>query len=78
MRWQPALSGFEWFGNDPGHETLTAYGLMEFTEMAEVHSVDSELIDRTRGWLLSRRDGNGGFQSVQGKYGFGAAPPRRR
>ena len=29
--------GFEWFGADPGHEALTAYGLMEFRDMAQVH-----------------------------------------
>ena len=26
--------GFEWFGADPGHDALTAYGLLEFTDMA--------------------------------------------
>ena len=28
--------GYEWFGADPGHEALTAYGLMQFHEMKEV------------------------------------------
>ena len=31
--------GFEWFGADPGHEALTAYGLLEFRDMARVHDV---------------------------------------
>src|SRR5204862_1689145 len=53
--------GYEWFGADPGHEALTAYGLMQFTDMAQVRSVDKDMLDRTRTWLLSRRDGNGGF-----------------
>ena len=53
--------GYEWFGADPGHEALTAYGLMQFTDMAQVRSVDKDMLDRTRAWLLSRRDGNGGF-----------------
>ncbi len=26
--------GYEWFGSDPGHDALTAYGLLEFTDMA--------------------------------------------
>ena len=26
--------GYEWFGASPAHEGLSAYGLMEFTEMA--------------------------------------------
>jgi hypothetical protein len=55
--------GYEWFGGDPGHEALTAYGLMEFREMAKVYGdVDRAMVDRTRGWLLARRDGNGGFK----------------
>jgi hypothetical protein len=53
--------GYEWFGEDPGHETLTAYGLMEFTDMAAVRQVDSEMLARTRDWLLKTRDGKGGF-----------------
>ena len=53
--------GYEWFGEDPGHETLTAYGLMEFVDMAEVHTVDPEMVERTRQWLMGTRDGQGGF-----------------
>ncbi|HLZ07226.1 MAG TPA: alpha-2-macroglobulin family protein, partial [Chloroflexota bacterium] len=40
--------GFEWFGADPGHDALTAYGLMEFTDMSSVRPVDSALVERTR------------------------------
>jgi uncharacterized protein YfaS (alpha-2-macroglobulin family) len=55
--------GFEWFGEDPGHEALTAYGLLEFVDMAQVYkSVDPEMISRTRAWLKSRRDGKGGYK----------------
>ncbi|MEK6238472.1 MAG: hypothetical protein N2C14_27455, partial [Planctomycetales bacterium] len=53
--------GYEWFGADPGHEALTAYGLLEFSDMAEVFPVDSEMVSRSRKWLLGRRDGQGGF-----------------
>ena len=53
--------GYEWFGEDPGHETLTAYGLLEFTDMASVRDVDADMLARTRTWLLARRDGKGGF-----------------
>lgn len=54
--------GYEWFGEDPGHEALTAYGLMEFTDMAQVFPVETEMLTRTREWLLKQRDGNGGFK----------------
>ncbi|MBL4632252.1 MAG: hypothetical protein JKY56_00165, partial [Kofleriaceae bacterium] len=55
--------GFEWFGGDPGHEALTAYGLMEFVDMSKVFGqVDKSMIKRTAAWLKSRRDGKGGFK----------------
>lgn len=53
--------GFEWFGADPGHDALTAYGLMEFTDMAQVRQVDPVLLERTRKWLLNQRDSKGGY-----------------
>jgi hypothetical protein len=55
--------GYEWFGGDPGHEALTAYGLMEFADMAEVYGdVDKQMVRRTAAWLKSRRDGKGGYE----------------
>jgi len=55
--------GFEWFGGDPGHEALTAYGLMEFVDMSKVFGqVDQSMVKRTAAWLKSRRDGKGGFK----------------
>ncbi len=53
--------GFEWFGADPGHDALTAYGLLEFTDMAQVRFVDPEMLQRTRTWLLNQRDSKGGY-----------------
>ena len=34
--------GFDWFGRPPANRTLTAYGLMEFQDMAKVSDVDPE------------------------------------
>lgn len=53
--------GFEWFGQGAGHESLTAYGVMQFQDMSEVYPVDEVMLQRTRSWLLGRRDGKGGF-----------------
>lgn len=55
-------NGFEWFGSDPGHDALTAYGLLEFVEMSKVRHVDADMMARTKKWLLDQRDGKGGFQ----------------
>jgi hypothetical protein len=68
--------GYEWFGHQPGHEALTAYGLMEFADMAKVYDVDHKMVERTADWLMSRRDQQGGFQrSSQALDSFGRANP---
>jgi hypothetical protein len=54
---------------------LTAYGVLQFTEMTKVYPVDTAMLDRTTKWLLSRRDGKGGFErSSQALDEFGGAP----
>ncbi len=69
--------GFEWFGHSPPHEGLTAYGLMLFTDMAQLSDmVDPMLIERTKQYLLSRKDEKGGFRQNNGKYGFSGASPK--
>ncbi len=67
--------GFEWFGADPGHDALSAYGLMEFTDMSGVRAVDSALLERTRGWLLAQRDGRGTFKRQTHTYHVWLAEP---
>jgi len=69
--------GYEWFGGDPGHEALTAYGLMEFLDMGKVYrDVDRGMVDRTAAWLKNRRDGKGGYQRNQRALdSFGSASP---
>jgi hypothetical protein len=73
---QKARQGFEWFGAaDQQHEALTAYGLLQFKDMARVHEVDPQLIKRTQAYLLSRKNGEGGFKRhPQALDQFGRAP----
>lgn len=68
--------GFEWFGSpDMQHEALTAYGLLQFKDMARVHEVDAKMIQRTQAFLMSRRDGKGGFlRNARALDSFGGAP----
>jgi hypothetical protein len=54
--------GFDWFGHPPANRTLTAYGLMEFDDMARVHDVDTRLIERTRRWLMDQRKPDGSWE----------------
>lgn len=69
--------GYEWFGGDPGHEALTAYGLLEFADMKPIYGeVDKAMMTRTAAWLKSRRDGNGGYQKdAKALDTFGRANP---
>lgn len=72
--YETSQKGFEWYGETPPHEGLSAFGLMEFLEMKKVYDgVDESMINRTKTWLLSRRDGRGGFHQNAGKYGFSGA-----
>jgi hypothetical protein len=68
--------GYEWFGGTaPAHEALTAYGLMEFRDMARVREVDPAMLERTREYLLHQRDGQGGFKrNPRALDTFGRAP----
>ncbi|MCA8956730.1 MAG: hypothetical protein KDC87_11705, partial [Planctomycetes bacterium] len=67
--YEVAGGGFEWWGEKPAHAALTAYGLMQFTDMAKVFEVDAAMVQRTRSWLLAQRDGKGGFTTGGGRYG---------
>jgi len=73
--------GYEWFGQTaPPHEALTAYGLMEFRDMAKVYDVDKAMLDRTQKYLMDQKDGKGGFKrNPRALDTFGRAPePIRR
>ncbi|RKH06700.1 A-macroglobulin complement component [Corallococcus sp. CA053C] len=59
--YETSEKGYEWFGQAPGHEALTAFGLLHFTDMRQVREVDTAMLERTREWLLQQRDGQGGF-----------------
>jgi uncharacterized protein YfaS (alpha-2-macroglobulin family) len=54
--------GFSWFGNAPANKILTAYGLMEFSDMSKVHDVDAKLIARTQQWLAGQQQADGSWK----------------
>jgi uncharacterized protein YfaS (alpha-2-macroglobulin family) len=53
--------GFSLFGDAPASLMLTAYGLMEFNDMARVYPVDPAVIERTAEWLFSQQAGDGAW-----------------
>ncbi len=63
LTFEVAGGGFSWFGQKPANKILTAYGLMEFNDMAKVHDVDQRLIDRTREWLIQQQQADGSWKA---------------
>jgi hypothetical protein len=59
LTFEVAGGGFSLFGNPPAEVFLTAYGLMEFTDMAQVYPVDEALIERTARWLMDQQQPDG-------------------
>jgi hypothetical protein len=57
--------GFDWFGKPPAQEKLTAYGIMELTDISKVHEIDQAVIKRASQWLLSRQNADGSWGDFQ-------------
>lgn len=56
--------GFSWFGGGSGampDVSVTAFGLMEFADMAKVAEVDPDMIARTQTWLAAQQASDGSF-----------------
>jgi uncharacterized protein YfaS (alpha-2-macroglobulin family) len=64
--------GFSWFGEAPANKILTAYGLMEFSDMAKVSEVDPRLIERTRDWLARQQQPDGSWKPDTSSINEGA------
>ena len=62
LTFEVAGGGFSWFGRAPANKILTAYGLMEFSDMAKVYDVDPRLIERTQQWLASQQQADGSWK----------------
>ena len=76
LSFETPTGGFEWFGQSPGHATLTAYGIWQFVELNKLGQfVPPEVIDRTLNWLRGQFDGDEGhFIFGRGLDSF-ARPP---
>jgi len=53
--------GFSWFGDAPANKILTAYGVMEFADMAKVYEIDPDLVTRTQDWLAKQQNDDGSW-----------------
>lgn len=64
--------GFSLFGQPPAEVFLTAYGLMEFNDMAQVYPVDQAVIERAAKWLFRKQEPDGTWQTGDYRAGKGA------
>jgi hypothetical protein len=68
LGWQRLLTfesrtgGFDWSGGSPGNVVLSAWGILQLTDMARVYAVDERVIDRTKRWLLGLQQADGTWQ----------------
>jgi uncharacterized repeat protein (TIGR01451 family) len=62
--------GFSWFGTqDPKpFLSVTAFGIMEFADMAQVRDVDSAMLDRTIQWMLGQQQPDGSWTGDQSEF----------
>lgn len=70
LTFEHAGGGFSWFGEQDGAPFLsvTAFGLMEFGDMAKVQIVDPAMIDRTTRWLLGQQAADGSWMGDQSEF----------
>ena len=76
LSFETSTGGFEWFGESPGHVTLTAYGLWQFKEMNMLGDyVSLDVLDRTLSWLRKHySEPQAEFPLSQGVDSFGNPP----
>ncbi len=58
--------GFEWFGHTPANVGLTAYGILEFTDMNHIQPVDQAMVSRTLEWLRAQQSADGSWKQADG------------
>jgi uncharacterized protein YfaS (alpha-2-macroglobulin family) len=63
LTFEHSAGGFSWFGEQDlmADVSVTAFGLMEFADMAKVADVDSSMISRTQNWLAGQQASDGSF-----------------
>lgn len=54
--------GYSLYGKSPASPVLTAYGLMEITDLSTVYEVDENVINNMKNYLYSKQSSNGGFE----------------
>ncbi|MBR3133860.1 MAG: hypothetical protein IKG56_00170 [Clostridia bacterium] len=63
--------GYSLYGHSPAETVLTAYGLMEISDLSKVYSVDNSVIDKMTAFLYKKQNVNGSF-TITGSHVGGA------
>jgi hypothetical protein len=57
--------GFDWYGKPPANILLSAYGLLQLSDMAKVYEIDGRILDRTREFLFKNQKPDGSWAMPQ-------------
>ncbi len=62
--------GFSWFGEQDPEPFLsvTAFGIMEFSDMAKVHEIDEAMLARTVQWIVGQQQPDGSFKGDMSEF----------
>lgn len=63
--------GYSLYGHSPAETVLTAYGLMEVTDLSKVYEVDNSVIQKMTNFLYGKQNSNGAF-TITGSHIGGA------
>lgn len=69
LSFQRPEGGFDWWGRDKALVWLSAYGLMQLTDLSEVYPTDSRVTDRIVGFLLKEQDPDGSWKNFGRTHG---------
>lgn len=61
--------GYSLYGRSPAETVLTAYGLMEFSDLSKVYKVDEKVINNMNDFLYKKQNLDGSFQITGGHTG---------
>ena len=61
--------GYSLYGNSPAETVLTAYGLMELTDLREVYNVDESVLEKMTNFLYKKQNANGSFTITGNHFG---------
>jgi len=63
--------GFDWYGRAPANVLLSAYGILELSDMNRVYPIDLGIVERAKAWLAGKQQENGSWHEEHLPYSLG-------